>query len=132
MRSSAGSADYTAEVVAELGQVVVHGVAIRPGHPVVLGIARKRPVLGIPGYPVSAALAMELFVAPLIDTHLGRQRPARPTLPAVVPRTVVSPMGDDEFVRVKVGRVGSRTIAAPLPRGAGVITSMVRADGIAS
>ena len=128
--SSAGTEDYTARVIADLGEVLVHGVAIRPGHPVVLGLARGRAVVGIPGYPVSAALAMELFVAPLIDARLGRRRRRRPTLTAVVPRTVVSPMGDDEFVRVKVGRVGSRTIAAPLARGAGVITSMVRADGI--
>ncbi len=128
--SSAGSEDYTSRVIADLGEVVVHGVAIRPGHPVVLGVAQGRPVVGIPGYPVSAALAMELFVAPLIDAYLGRQRPSRPTMSAVAPRTLVSPMGDDEFVRVKVGRVGARTIAAPLSRGAGVITSMVRADGI--
>ncbi len=128
--SSAGSEDFTARVVAELGEVFVHGVAIRPGHPVVLGLARGRAVVGIPGYPVSASLAMELFVAPLIDARLGRQRRRRPTLAAVVPRAVVSPMGDDEFVRVKLGRVGARTIAAPLARGAGMITSMVRADGI--
>ena len=96
----------------------------------VLGVARGRAVVGIPGYPVSAALAMELFVAPLIDARLGRQRGPRPTLRAVVPRAVVSPMGDDEFVRVKIGRVGARTIAAPLARGAGMITSMVRADGV--
>lgn len=128
--SSAGAEDFTARVTADLGEVLVHGVAIRPGHPVVLGVARGRAVVGIPGYPVSAALALELFVAPLIDARLGRRRGRRPTLRAVVPRAVVSPMGDDEFVRVKIGRVGERTIAAPLARGAGMITSMVRADGI--
>ena len=130
--SSAGTEDFTARVIADLGEVLVHGVAIRPGHPVVLGVARGRAVVGIPGYPVSAALAMELFVAPLVDAGLGRRRPPRPRLQAVVPRAVVSPMGDDEFVRVKLGRVGERTIAAPLARGAGMITSMVRADGIIS
>ncbi len=130
--SSAGAEDFTARVIADLGDVLVHGVAIRPGHPVVLGVARGRAVVGIPGYPVSAALAMELFVAPLIDAGLGRRRPPRPRLQAVVPRAVVSPMGDDEFVRVKLGRVGERTIASPLARGAGMITSMVRADGIIS
>ena len=72
--SSAGAEDFTARVIAEHGEVLVHGVAIRPGHPVVLGVARGRAVVGIPGYPVSAALAMELFVAPLIDARLGRRR----------------------------------------------------------
>ena len=128
--SSAGAEDFTARVIADHGEVLVHGVAIRPGHPVVLGVARGRAVVGIPGYPVSAALAMELFVAPLIDARLGRRRSRRPTLRAVIPRAVVSPMGDDEFVRVKIGRVAERTIAAPLARGAGMITSMVRADGV--
>lgn len=128
--SSAGSEDYTARVVRELGRLVVHGVAIRPGHPVVLGVCRGKPVLGIPGYPVSAVLTSELFLAPLLHRLLGIVAPGRPRLRAAMTRKVLSPMGEDEFLRVKLGRVGDRTVATPLQRGAGVITSLVRADGL--
>ncbi|MCH8310064.1 MAG: molybdopterin biosynthesis protein, partial [Chloroflexi bacterium] len=75
--SSAGSEDYTAKIVAELGELAVHGVAIRPGHPVVLGVVGGKPTLGIPGYPVSAALACELFVKPLLEQALGARIPFR-------------------------------------------------------
>ena len=128
--SSAGREDYSARVIADLGRVFVHGVAVRPGHPVVLGVARGKPVLGIPGYPVSAALTFELFVRPLIDECLGRPSPQRRTVKAVTPRQLVSHAGDDEFIRVRVGRVGDRIVAAPLERAAGVIMSLVRADGL--
>lgn len=128
--SSAGSEDFTANVVQALGQLLVHGVAIRPGHPLILGIARGKPILGIPGYPVSAILTSELFVRPLVYRLLGAFPPPRPKMKAVISRKVLSPMGEDEFVRVKLGRVGERVIATPLARGAGVIMSMVRADGL--
>ena len=128
--SSAGREDYSARVIADLGRVFVHGVAVRPGHPVVLGVARGKPVLGIPGYPVSAALTFELFVRPLIEQCLGRPAPQRRTIKAVTPRQLVSHAGDDEFIRVRVGRVGDRVVAAPLERAAGVIMSLVRADGL--
>lgn len=128
--SSAGREDFSARVIADLGRVFVHGVAVRPGHPVVLGVARGKPVLGIPGYPVSAALTFELFVRPLVEQCLGRPAPQRRTIKAVTPRQLVSHAGDDEFIRVRVGRVGDRIVAAPLERAAGVIMSLVRADGL--
>jgi len=87
-------------------------------------------VLGIPGYPVSAVLTCELFVKPLIERKLAYRFPERPTLEAVMARKVSSPMGEDEFLRVRLGQVGERTVATPVQRGAGVITSMVRADGL--
>ena len=129
--SSAGSEDFSARVVESLGKLLVHGVAVRPGHPVILGMIGSTPIIGVPGYPVSAALTGEIFVEPLLAGWLGR-RPAEPmTLPAVLTRKVTSPAGDDDFLRVAVGRVGERWLAAPLSRGAGVITSLVQADGIA-
>jgi putative molybdopterin biosynthesis protein len=128
--SSAGSEDYTSRVVQELGRLVVHGVAIRPGHPVVLGVCRGKPVLGIPGYPVSAVLTSELFLSPLVHRLLGLVVPQRARLSATMTRKVLSPMGEDEYLRVKLGRVGDQTVATPLQRGAGVITSLVRADGL--
>lgn len=132
--SSAGSEDLSASVIASLGSVLVHGVAVRPGHPVILGLLgsgdRAVPVIGIPGYPVSAALTGEIFVRPLLDRWLGRPAAEPEELEAVMTRKVHSSMGDEEYLRVTVGQVGERTIAAPLSRGAGVLTSLVRADGI--
>ncbi|RME83700.1 MAG: molybdopterin biosynthesis protein [Caldilineae bacterium] len=129
--SSAGSEDYTARIVAELGEVVVHGLAIRPGHPAILGHARGKPLIGIPGYPVSAMITFELLARPLIQHWMGQALAPRPQVQATITRKVLSPMGQDEFMRVTLGKVGDRIVATPLPRGAGVIMSMVRADGIA-
>lgn len=128
--SSAGSEDYTADVLAELGQVLVHGVAIRPGHPAILALVRGKPVLGLPGYPVSTMLTAELFLRPLVYRLQGSTPPPHPTMTAIFSRKLLSPMGEDEFVRVTLGTVGERTVATPLTRGAGVVTSLMRADGL--
>ncbi|HEY6423231.1 MAG TPA: molybdopterin biosynthesis protein [Pseudonocardiaceae bacterium] len=128
--SSAGRADHTASVVAQVGTLAVHGVAVRPGHPVVLGTAGTTPVLGAPGYPVSAALTFEIFAAPLLAALQGTTTPARSTVRARLARKLASPLGMDDWVRVRLGRVGGRIVATPLPRGAGVLTSLVRADGL--
>jgi putative molybdopterin biosynthesis protein len=128
--SSAGSEDYTAGIVRELGELLVHGVAIRPGHPLVLGVAQGKALIGLPGYPVSAILTAELFLKPLLNRLQAVPLMARPTAMATMTRKLLSPMGEDEYVRVKLGQVGERLIAAPLSRGAGVIMSMVRADGL--
>ncbi len=129
--SSAGTEDYTAGCVEELGSLIIHGVAIRPGHPIVLGVVMDKPVIGIPGYPVSAVIACELFVQPIIESKLGCPADPDPTTQATMTRRVHSPMGEDEFLRVRLGQVGDRLVATPLQRGAGVISSLVRADGIA-
>ncbi|RJR34790.1 MAG: molybdopterin biosynthesis protein [Deltaproteobacteria bacterium] len=128
--SSAGSEDYTAGVIRLLGTVLVHGAAIRPGKPVVLGAVDGTPVVGVPGYPVSAYLCLELFVRPLVYKMLGRLVPERERVTADVSRKIVSALGVEEFVRVKLGQVGGRMVATPVARGAGLITSLIRADGI--
>jgi putative molybdopterin biosynthesis protein len=130
--SSAGEEDFTAEVVEKLGRLLVHGVAVRPGHPVIIGIIEKGnvPVIGVPGYPVSAALTGEIFLEPLLATWTGRKHIERTVLSAEITRKVTSPAGDDDYLRVAVGMVGDRYLAAPLSRGAGVISSLVQADGV--
>lgn len=128
--SSAGSEDFTASIVRELGILCVHGIAIRPGHPVILGVARNRAIAGIPGYPVSAAMTFDLIVRPLLYRWQGQLPPERPVIDAVLTRKVLSPMGEDEFLRVSLGRVGERVVATPLSTGAGVLMSLVKADGI--
>lgn len=130
--SSAGRGDFSARVVKALGDLLVHGINVRPGHPVVLGILKPQnvPIIGVPGYPVSAALTGELLVRPLLYRWQGQPEPQPPTIKAHITRKLLSPGGDDEYVRVVVGRVGERVLAAPLSRGAGVLTSLVRADGL--
>lgn len=147
--SSAGAEDFSAKVVEKLGTLLVHGVAVRPGHPVILGTVDRRlqtgsdapstvhrsssvvPIIGVPGYPVSAALTIDIFVEPLLARWLGRRPNKLSIETATLTRKLVSPPGDDDFVRVAVGRVGEKLLAAPLSRGAGVITSLVQADGLA-
>jgi putative molybdopterin biosynthesis protein len=131
--SSAGRDDYTARVVAAAGTLAVHGVAVKPGHPVVLGTvagAVATPVLGAPGYPVSAALTFDIFAAPMLAALEGTAPRERPTTTARLARKLASSIGTDDWVRVRLGRVGDEIIATPLPRGAGVLTSLVRADGL--
>jgi putative molybdopterin biosynthesis protein len=128
--ASAGERDHTALVFERLGEVLVHGVAIRPGKPVILGIVRNRPAIGLPGYPVSAMLTFDLFAKPVVYALLGIVPPERDRLCATLVRKVHSTLGVDEFVRVTAGRVGGRMVVAPLGRGAGLVTSLVRADGM--
>lgn len=128
--SSAGRDDYTARVVSSAGTLAVHGVAVRPGHPVVLGVIGRTPVLGAPGYPVSAALTFDIFAAPLLAELTGTTPRVRPRATARLARKLASPLGMDDWVRVRLGLVGNDLVATPLPRGAGVLTSLVRADGL--
>ncbi len=128
--SSAGSEDYSKDAVLNLGEVLVHGVTIMPGKPVIIGVVRNKPVFGIPGYPVSAIIAFEQFVRPLICRMLGQPDVERLTVQVEPTRKIASKLGVEEFLRVKLGMVGKRIVATPLPRGAGCITSITEADGI--
>ncbi|WP_034726563.1 molybdopterin biosynthesis protein [Calidifontibacillus oryziterrae] len=128
--SSAGSKDYTVHIINEIGTVLSHGVATRPGKPVVLGKVNDTIVVGLPGYPVSAYLAMEWFVRPLISKYLGISETNRETLSVKLGRRIVSNMGSEDFVRMNIGYVNGQFIANPLTRAAGVTMSMVRADGL--
>jgi putative molybdopterin biosynthesis protein len=128
--SSVGSEDFTAAAIGEVGEALVHGVAIKPGKPVILGLVAGRPVIGLPGYPVSTFLTCHLFVKPLVFRRLGLPAPEPDTVRALLTRRLASTHGVDEFLRVKLGEVGGGLVAVPMPRGAGVITSLVRADGI--
>jgi putative molybdopterin biosynthesis protein len=128
--SSAGREDYAAAIIAELGRVLVHGVAIRPGKPVVLGIVGKKPVLGIPGYPVSAALVAELFLRPLLYAWQRQDPPSRPRVSARLARKLYSSLGVEEFVRMRLGRTRGAWVAVPLERGAGLTRTLSQADAV--
>lgn len=127
--SSAGSEDFTAKAIGDLGDVLLHGVNIKPGKPVILGWVRGKPVLGIPGYPVSAFITFTLFVKPVIRKWQGLDFEEPEMLKAKLSRQVASALGQEEFLRVKLGKVGDHCIATPVTRGAGVMMSLVRADG---
>ncbi|MEJ2056597.1 MAG: molybdopterin biosynthesis protein [Desulfofustis sp.] len=128
--ASAGTKDFSTRVLDTIGYVVVHGVAIKPGKPISLAVVNKTPVIGLPGYPVSAVLTMELFGRELVYARSGKVLPARETCEAVMSRPMHSPMGVDQFVRVTLGQVGTTLIATPSGKGAGSVMSMVRADGM--
>jgi putative molybdopterin biosynthesis protein len=127
--ASAGSRDHTAGVIRELGEIVLHGVNIRPGKPVILGIVHGKPVIGLPGYTISAVITLNLFVRALADSLLGAQSPPPALLEATLARPLSSRLGVEEFIRVKLGKVGDVMMATPGSRGAGAVMSLVQADG---
>jgi putative molybdopterin biosynthesis protein len=128
--SSAGSKDYTAHVIGEMGEVLVHGVAMMPGKPTILGLIKGTPVIGNPGYAVSAALSFDQFVKPLLFGIQGMSAPVPVTIDVKPSRDIPSKLGVEEFLRVNIGRVGDTVVATPLPRSAGSITTLTRAEGI--
>ena len=128
--SSAGRDDYTAEMIREIGTVLVHGIAIKPGKPAVLGEAGGKAVVGLPGYPVSAIVVMEEIVRDLVALVSGKKAEPPETLDCVLSKKIVSSLKYKEFVRVTLGKIGECWSASPLPRGAGVISSFTKADGM--
>ncbi|WP_320172252.1 molybdopterin biosynthesis protein [Maridesulfovibrio sp.] len=127
--SSAGSKDFTRKVFQELGQVLVHGIAVMPGKPTVVGTAQGRLLVGAPGYPVSAVVCFEDILTPVISWLSGKYRPERNRVSVRMARRTPSKPGQEEIVRLAVGRVGSEYIGVPLSRGAGMITTLTKAQG---
>ena len=128
--SSAGSEDFTPALLEKMGRLLVHGVTVMPGKPALLAEIEGRPVIGIPGYPVSAAVAFREFVRPLLYMLQGLQPPEPEKVSVTIGRKIPSKLGLEEHVRVIIGDVGGRLVATPLAGGAGVLSSIVRADGI--
>ena len=128
--SSAGSEDFTPRAIELEGELVAHGVNIAPGKPTALGVVGGTPVIGLPGFPVAAIVAARLFLAPLVRLLLGLRDPIAPRVSAVLPRALASRLDVREFVRVRLGRVGERTLAYPLPRGSAAIFSWTKAQGL--
>ena len=128
--SSAGREDYSAKVIRELGQVLYHGIAMKPGKPAILGCKGATPILGVPGYPVSGIIVIEELLKPLIDSWLKTPAAKKQYVKAVLTRPVVSGLKYQEFVRVRMGYVGDKLMASPLSRGSGVVSSFMKADGI--
>jgi len=127
--SSAGEHDFTVTALGRLGRVLVHGIDVMPGKPAICAMVGSTPVMGVPGYPVSAVVVCQQLLRPLLAKFLGVAAEPPQTVRAVLPRKLASRLGLEEFVRVTLGRVADRVVANPLGRGAGIITSLVRADG---
>lgn len=128
--SSAGREDFSAQVIRQLGQVLYHGIAIKPGKPAILGCRGKTAILGVPGYPVSGIIVIEQFLKPLIEHWLKTAAQPEHYAQATLTRPVVSGLKYQEFVRVRMGALGGRLMASPLSRGSGVVSSFMKADGI--
>jgi putative molybdopterin biosynthesis protein len=128
--SSAGSEDFTPSLLEGIGELLVHGITVMPGKPTLLAAAQGKPILGVPGYPVSAAVAFREFARPLIYLMQGLTPPPFERVEVALGRKLPSRLGLEEQVRTIIGRVGGRAVAMPIAGGAGVITSLVRADGI--
>ena len=128
--SSAGREDFSARVIGELGQVLYHGIAMKPGKPAILGCMGAKPILGVPGYPVSGIIVIEELLKPLIEYWLKAGAAPAATALATLTRPVVSGLKYQEFVRVRMGYVGDKLMASPLSRGSGVVSSFMKADGI--
>ena len=126
--SSAGTRDYTADIVRDLGEVLAHGVAIKPGKPVIIGRVEGKPVIGLPGYPLAAATVLRELVMPLVARYgLPVREPGH--VAARLTTSLQSDIGTDEFVLLSVGKIGDRWVAVPQSRGAGIQMSAVRANG---
>lgn len=128
--SSAGSKDFTRKAMENFGEILVHGIAAMPGKPSLLGVAGNKILAGAPGYPVSAVICFEQLVKPLLFWLSHKIPVSRPKIPVRLTRKVPSKLGQEEFLRLCIGNVGDRWIGTPLPRGAGLITSLTKAQGI--
>ncbi len=135
--SSAGSKDYSKRVFESIGKVLVHGIGIMPGKPTLIAVTDERSeypgrlLVGVPGYPVSAVICYEKIMAPVVSWLMGKSAPTRPTANVTLARKMPSKPGMREALRLAAGRIGDQIIAAPLARGAGMITTMTKAQAVA-
>ncbi|MDD4896400.1 MAG: molybdopterin biosynthesis protein [Atribacterota bacterium] len=128
--TSAGSKDFTAKVLADMGEILFHGIAMMPGKPTLAGMVQGIPVIGLPGYPVSYLLAAWEFVLPLVYKSLRLSPPGRIKTKVLMAKKIVSKLGNEEFLRVKLAKIDDKIMAYPLNRGAGIISSLVEADAL--
>jgi len=132
--SSISTRDFTAQIINELGSpgVLVHGINIRPGKPTILAVCDGKPVVGLPGNPVSAFTIARLFVRPVMDKLQGLSSPRiLPQVDSILSINIPSRAGRTDYVPVKLHNRGKRLYAEPIFYKSNLIFSLVRADGIA-
>ena len=129
--TSKGAGDLSHRVVSQLGKpgILVHGVALKPGKPLCLGVVGDKPIVVLPGFPTSAIFTFHHFVAPIIRARAGLPPEAAETINARVPVRVSSELGREEFVLVSLVDTDEGTVAFPIGKGSGAVTSFSQADG---
>ena len=129
--TSKGAGDLSHRVVSQLGKpgILVHGVALKPGKPLCLGVIGEKPIVVLPGFPTSAIFTFHAFVAPIIRARAGLPPEAAATTSARVPVRVSSELGRKEFVLVSLVDGDEGTVAFPIGKGSGAVTSFSQADG---
>jgi molybdopterin molybdotransferase len=133
--SSVGTLDYTTDVIKSLpdSEIMVHGVSLRPGKPTIIGRTSTKPVVGLPGHPVSAMVVFDLFMKPIIWRLAGHVAPVWPLgkrVPAILTRNVSSPPGREDYIRVRAEEKDGQVMAHPILGKSGSISTMVRANGL--
>jgi molybdopterin molybdotransferase len=134
--SSMGMKDIASETILSFpdSEIIFHGISVSPGKPTIFAKALGKPVMGLPGYPVSALVIFDLFGAPLIRALGGELDLARKrfftTVRATLKVNIPSQIGREDYVRVALAREGERILAVPLPNKSGAIFTLVKADGM--
>ena len=129
--TSKGAGDLSHRVVSQLGKpgILVHGVALKPGKPLCLGVVGDKPIVVLPGFPTSAIFTFHAFAAPIIRARAGLPPESAETISARVPVRIASELGRKEFVLVSLIEREEGTIAFPTGKGSGAVTSFSQADG---
>src|SRR5215471_8006454 len=129
--TSKGAGDLSYRVVSQLGEpgILVHGVALKPGKPLCLGVLGDKPIVVLPGFPTSAIFTFHAFAAPIIRARAGLPPESAEKINARVPVRIASELGRKEFVLVSLIEGDQGTIAFPTGKGSGSVTSFSQADG---
>jgi len=123
--ASAGLRDMTANVIQSQGEILFHGIAMKPGKPTILGLINSKPVFGLPGHPVAAYFVAQLFVRPLVSGMMGSVS-ARRTTDAEITEAISSNHGREEYIAVKINNSGTAT---PIRGKSGLIATLANTDG---
>lgn len=130
--TSIGEKDLLPQIMEEDGNLLVHGIAMRPGSPTAIAIIKNKPIFCLPGFPVATIVAFEVFVGPTIRLMQGAKiLDLRPVIKAILKRAIPSELGRRDFARVKVEKINGEYFATPIRvAGSGIISSLVKADGV--
>jgi molybdopterin molybdotransferase len=123
--SSKDDRDMTAGVMASKGEVLIHGIAISPGKPTIIGKIAGKPVFGLPGHPASAFVVLIAIVRPILDTMLGMEKTLLGTVEGILAENIPSHLGREEYTRVHV----ENGIVTPLFGKSGLLNTLVKSDG---
>ncbi len=132
--SSMGRRDFLIDAIKEQkrSEILAHGVSVSPGKPLILAKAQGKPIVGLPGHPVSAMICFERFAIPLLRKLEGERRAIpylSPTVSARLSRNVPSKEGRLDFIRVRLERDNGKVFAKPIVGKSGMISTMVKAHG---